>query len=315
MMQKTWVGRQVLAVEPERLGFWRGRGAAVTLVELVAVLVIVGILLGILIPAVQQVREQARRTACMSQVRQTALALLNHESQRGALPSGMVLRSEEGFFCRSWMQAILPFVELQSVHDRAVADYARVPYPFVSHAGMQKVVPLWQCPSDPEAGKLHFTHGGKYVASTSYLGVNGTDYLSQDGVFYADSAIRLADVTDGQSNTLMVGERPPSADFWYGWWYAGFGQDGTGSGDNSLGVRELKSEFSPHLEDCPTGPYQFMAGQHGRQCDTLHFWSYHPGGAVFALVDGSVRLIAYDQNPVMPALATRSGGEVVSVPE
>jgi prepilin-type N-terminal cleavage/methylation domain-containing protein/prepilin-type processing-associated H-X9-DG protein len=290
-----------------------------TLIELVAVVGIVGVLVGLLVPAIQHVREAARRVDCENRVRQLGLGCMDHESARRSFPAGITSAGVRPYPSRSWLQAILPFVEQQSLHDQAVSDYGSSPFPFAGHVGMQTVVDLYQCPSELDAGELHWTHENRLVASTSYLGVNGTDWEKRDGVFFLDSAIRFADIGDGTSNTLMIGERPASPDFWYGWWYAGFGQQGTGSCDMLLGVRERKAPPLPgvttYLEDCPDGPYQFEAGKHGRQCDTLHFWSYHPGGAVFALCDGSVRLISYDANEIMPALATRDGGETVVVPE
>ncbi len=272
-----------------------------------------------LLPAVQMEREGARRTECENKARQIALACMNHESGRQSLPAVIAGVSSQPYPSRSWLQAILPFVEQQSLHDQAVSDYGRLPSPFAGHIGMQTVVDFYQCPSELDAGELHWTHNSRVVASTSYLGVNGTDWEDEDGVFFRDSSIRFADIADGTSNTLMVGERPASPDFWYGWWYAGYGQHGTGSCDMLLGVRERKAPPLPgvtnYLEDCPDGPYQYEAGKHGRQSDTLHFWSYHPGGAVFALCDGSVRVINYDANEIMPALATRDAGETVSAPE
>ena len=126
------------------------------------------------------------------------------------------------------------------------------------------------------------------VALTSYLGVSGTDLGSRDGVLYAERRVlRLTDITDGSSNTLLVGERPPGADLAYGWWYAGPGQDLTGSGDVTLGVRE-RNVALPGA--CPDGPYQ-LAGRLTEQCDLFHFWSPHAGGANFLLADGSVRFL------------------------
>jgi Protein of unknown function (DUF1559) len=182
---------------------------------------------------------------------------MNHESVRQSLPAGIAGVSLQPYPSRSWLQALLPFVEQQSLHDQAVSDYGRLPSPFTGHIGMQAVVDIYQCPSELDAGELHWTHKNRPVASTSYLGVNGTDWEKEDGVFFRDSSIRFADIADGTSNTLMIGERPASPDFWYGWWYAGFGQQGTGSCDMLLGVRERKAPPLPgvtnYLEDCPDG--------------------------------------------------------------
>src|SRR5437870_10645760 len=95
------------------------------------------------------------------------------------------------------------------------------------------------------------------------------------------------------SNTLLAGERPPSADFQFGWWYAGAGQKFTGSADMILGVRE-RNILLGRLGACPPGPYQFRPGNLGNQCDMFHFWSLHDGGAWFLFADGSVRFLTYD---------------------
>ena len=148
---------------------------------------------------------------------------------------------------------------------------------------------------------------------TCYLGVNGTDYTKKDGILYQDSQTRPRDVTDGLSNTLLIGERPPGPDFWYSWWYAGYGQFGSGSPDMLLGCSEL-NDGATNAEGCPPGPYEFGPGDQEDQCHVFHNWSFHPGGANFAMADGSVRLISYDAKDIMPAIATRSSGEIAQVP-
>jgi prepilin-type processing-associated H-X9-DG protein len=80
-----------------------------------------------------------------------------------------------------------------------------------------------------------------------------------------------------------------------------------------LGAREL-NDGATHLEMCPTGPYSFTRGKRGEPCDTFHFWSYHPGGAMFALADGSVQFLSYNADEVLAQLATRAGTEVVATP-
>lgn len=129
-------------------------------------------------------------------------------------------------------------------------------------------------------------------------------------MLYAASRTRLTAVADGASNTLLVGERPPSADMVYGWWYAGTGQRGSGQLDSHLGVAE-RNYFGTLYRNCPRGPYSFSAGSLKNDCDAFHFWSPHSGGANFALADGSVRFLPYSAEPVMIPLATRSGGEAV----
>jgi prepilin-type processing-associated H-X9-DG protein len=181
------------------------------------------------------------------------------------------------------------------------------------------------------------------VGFGGYLGVTGTDYLSwstqPSGSFYKTSApgilvatnkfdpaignrevpvsnrgVRITDVQDGSSNTLMIGERPPAADQIYGWWFAGAGFDAAGTADVVLGVREFNSPDDSGYSQCPVGPYHFGPGRVDNQCDMFHFWSFHTGGSNFVMGDGSVRFITYGADDVMPALSTRSNGEAAQVP-
>jgi prepilin-type N-terminal cleavage/methylation domain-containing protein/prepilin-type processing-associated H-X9-DG protein len=285
-----------------------------TLIELLVVMAIVGILVGIAIPAVQRVRESARRTQCANNLKQVATALLNYESARAKFPAGITATDGRPYGSMTWLVPLLPYIEQQNVWDQAIEDYSLDPIPFLSHRGMRTLINTYQCPSDPESGKVQWTHESRIVTTTSYLGVNGSNSSTRDGVFFLNSQTRLRDITDGASNTVMIGERPPSADLWYGWWYAGFGRNGSGSPDMLLGVRELNPPIPgvvTFLESCPPGPYDFQPGRQGEMCATLHFWSYHPGGANFVFCDGSVRLLPYTANNLLPALATRAGNEVV----
>jgi prepilin-type processing-associated H-X9-DG protein len=149
----------------------------------------------------------------------------------------------------------------------------------------------------------------RQVSLTNYLGVTGLNGTSGDGVMIASRAIRLSDVTDGASNTLAVGERPPSPEMWYGWWYSGGQQPGGGFMDFLLGVRQQNfgGRFVWH---CPLAQSSYRLGRLDEVCDVFHFWSLHPLGSHFLFCDGSVRLMTYDANAVLPALATRAGGEV-----
>lgn len=136
--------------------------------------------------------------------------------------------------------------------------------------------------------------------------------MRKDGVLYLDSAVRLADIRDGTSQTIAAGERPPSADLALGWWYAGWGQAKDGSGEMHLGVREMNNYA--RYSRCPTGPYHFVLGRIENRCDALHYWSLHVGGANFLFCDGSVRFIAYSTDDLLPALATRSAGDISTLP-
>jgi prepilin-type N-terminal cleavage/methylation domain-containing protein/prepilin-type processing-associated H-X9-DG protein len=142
--------------------------------------------------------------------------------------------------------------------------------------------------------------------------------------------IKMSAVTDGLSNTLMVGERPPSKDLIFGWMFAGVGASGDGDTDVILGISERHEEGGPfsNLKDpngnsCspgskdPNSPlaYKLSPGDLRNQCDQFHYWSLHTGGANFCLGDGSVRFLTYTTSPIVQrAMATRNGGEVFDEP-
>ena len=213
-----------------------------------------------------------------------------------------------------WNTRLLPFLEQDNLWAQTVEAYAREKWFLRNppHVGLSIPMPIYSCPSD---GRMRngLQFGSMKVAFTSYLGVEGTDQFHKDGLFFLDSRTRFADITDGMSNTLMVGERPPSADGVLGWWYGGEGQSKDGSGDMVLGVRELN--VSTYGTDCSAGPYEFGPGKVSNQCDAFHYWSLHSGGANFLFADGSVRFLSYSAEPVMTALATRAGQEVFEIPE
>lgn len=293
------------------------RDRGFTLVELLVVIAIVGVLIGILIPAVNMVRESARRTSCLNKMRQMSLASLSFESAMGHLPSGINSKSDQRFPRMTWLTKLLPHVEQNGIWGIAIEDYDSNRFLVGQHAGLKTLVPLFSCPSSDRASSLNWTHEQRLVACTNYLGVNGTNFERKDGVFFLNSRMPLARIKDGLSNTFLVGERPPSNDFWYGWWYVGEGRDGSGSPDMILGVNEINvpdSDGMPtYLEDCGSGPFQF-GPEEGMQCDTLHFWSNHPSGGNFALCDGSVHWVPYVTDAVtIQALSTRNGGEPVSL--
>ncbi len=284
---------------------------AFTLVELLVVVAIIGIIVGITLPAVQRVRESARQVVCSNQVRQLSIGLLNLESSHGRLPSGVTSETAKPYGRMTWLVRSLPFIEQQAVWQNTIRDYQLQPSPFF-HPGLLLPIPAFACPSDSNVSQPQWTHNGRLVALTNYLGINGTNYRERDGIFHLDSTTTLQEITDGQSNTLMIGERPPSPDFWYGWWYAGYGQEGSGSGDMLLGVAEIKAETATYLQSCPTGPYGFSPGKN-TMCDTLHFWSFHPGGAHFGIADGAVKFLSYEISMVtLQQLSTKAKGEVIT---
>jgi prepilin-type N-terminal cleavage/methylation domain-containing protein/prepilin-type processing-associated H-X9-DG protein len=287
-----------------------------TLVELLVVIAIIAILIGLILPAVQQARAAAARTQCQNNLKQITLAAHNFESSFAALPPGVMLSGNgQPYPYLGWLGRLLPQVEQGALWQVTLSAYAYQPNnPFtLPHLGIMTPLNVYSCPSDPRQSVAQNTHQDLRVAVSGYLGVLGTDYLAVNGVLYRGSQVRFTDVTDGTSNTLFAGERPPSPDFWMGWWYASGAPDG--SGDTALGVRELNSGTDTYTASCPPGPYAFVNGNVAQQCDAFHFWSLHVGGAYFSFCDGSVRFLSYNVNPLMPALSTRAGGEPVTLPD
>lgn len=293
------------------------RRSAFTLVELLVVIGIIGVLTALALPAIQRVRDASQRTRCANNLRQLGLALHMYHDAQGTLPPGLsTAKLATPYPWMTWLTRILPYVDQGALLDQTQQAYLQDPSPFDNppHIGLATPISLFTCVADPRVATTHQTHQNLEVALTSYVGVNGTDFTAKDGVLFTDSNIRLTDISDGTSFTLTVGERPPSTDFWYGWWYAGVAQSGSGSPDMLLGVREQNVK-EIWLALCPPGPYHFSPGHFQEECDVLHFWSPHIGGSNFLFADGSARFLSHAADSVFPELATRNGHEAVMIPD
>jgi prepilin-type processing-associated H-X9-DG protein len=294
---------------------------AFTLIELLVVIGVVTIIGALIFPAIQKVRGSLIRLRCQSNLRQIGLALHQYHSSSGKLPTGVSYRDgRDPYPHMNWHTRLLPYLDEVTLWEQSRQAFAKDKF-FRNnppHRGIATVMPLFGCPADPRTDAARFL--GKenglevWVAFTSYLGVSGSSRADNDGLLYLDSARRLVEVLDGTSATLLVGERPPSTDGNYGWWYGGWGQVKDGSCDSVLSARE--TNVAPRYQGkCPPGPYRFGPGRLANQCDAFHFWSLHPGGAHFLFADGSVHFLRYSADSVLPALATRAGGERVQLPE
>jgi Tfp pilus assembly protein PilE len=274
-------------------------------VELLVVIAIIGILVALLLPAVQAAREAGRRAQCQNNLRQYGLAIHNYHDTRRMFPIGNT-------WTRMWtfQSRVLPYLEQDNIfklinynHPGDCFSYGAT-CPPANDPG-NRAISVDACPSDPLAGSICTTNASSigYHGLTEYMGVMGTSTSAQNGIFFSDSSngvyqpakIGLQSVTDGTSNTLMMGERGIPNDLYWGWTYCGAGFDATGDGDNQL---TSKFPFSPGKSD----------GSHN-----LHFWSYHPGGGIFMMSDCSVSFMSYNVDfATFQALSTRNGGEVVS---
>ncbi|MBY0231662.1 MAG: DUF1559 domain-containing protein [Gemmataceae bacterium] len=293
------------------------RRAGFSLIELLVVLAIIGVLLGLLLSTVHGVLAAASRTACANNLRQIGLAAHQHHDTLSVLPSGVrsgPVPSDLPWL--SWHARLLPWLEQEALWRETLAAYHEQPYRFFNdrHRPGGAVLRVFGCPGDARTTVSYRTQH-QLVALTSYQGVQGRDRTTQDGLLYLNSSVAFAQIADGLSNTLLVGERPPSADRRFGWWYAGVGFGSSGTGDMVLGVRELNpSAAGSSYGACPPGPYHFSAASLHDPCGVFRFWSLHPRGSHFLVADGSVRFVSYDADAVLPALASRAGGEPQPLP-
>ena len=281
---------------------------------MVVVIAIIAVVIAMLLPAVQNARAAVARIGCANNLRQVTVAAHMYHDTEAAFPPSVRSGPGEAMPYLSWRGRLLPYIEQQPLWDATQAAYRTDPDPFfsVAHVGRELPLRVFGCPADARVlGVWDVNAFGFQVrtALSSYLGVSGVSSAKSDGVVYNMSRVSLSQVLDGTSQTLLYGERPPSADLFYGWWYAGAGVRQSGALDSDLGVREVNRRRRYH--GCPGGPYSFSPSGPRDYCGTFHYWSYHPGGAHFAFCDGSVRFLTYSADPVMPALATRAGAEVV----
>ncbi len=309
-----------------------------TLIELLVVFAIIAILIGLLLPAVQKVREAAARTQCTNNMKQQGLGLHAFHDTNSALPQGHRPWANPGVTTApfegsiSWMAYILPFIEQDNVGKAAKAwQNSAANYYSWNNPVCPIKMKIYTCPADPRGTQVFVgaPYGIVDQALTTYLGNSGTTSTSLNGVLFGattgtvGSQVKFTDITDGTSNTLMVGERPPNSNLEFGWWYAAYGYDGRGNADCVMTSNDVAvvNYFIANYNTAPNLPCNRPAAQKiGLQpghpdvgCDAGHYWSFHPSGSLFLMGDGSVRLISYNNNNLIPALSTRNGGEVANL--
>lgn len=281
-----------------------------TLVELLVVIAIIGILVALLLPAVQAAREAARRTSCKNNLRQLGLALHLYHDAHEVFPPGVLGATgsqSANEKLHTWNALLLPFVEQLSLQDSY--DF-NVRFDNAKNAtAVAQVVQVFLCPT---MGTPVFQNG---FAPNHYAGDAGILPGQNEGVLFPMSAIGLRDVTDGTSTTLAVGELAFEVGGWArGAINAGGGGGGGGGGGNSQGFGRAVLRWWRAAPTCAkpglNPPVTTCSSSVERQ---FQFSSRHTGGVQFMLVDGSTQFMSDTLDvTVLRALLTRNGGEVAA---
>lgn len=297
-----------------------------SLVELLVVIGVIGVLVGLALPAVQTARGAASRAACQNRLRQLGVGLHNFHAAHERFPNSgfgvnpVAVGPAAPDEVLSWMANILPHLEQQAIYDQAftACRAERLAYLDPPHTGNTKPVAAFACPADERLTRPLATPTGRSVALASYIGVAGSGLApnipssqrAPGGGFDWSQAVRLTDITDGTSNTIHVAERPPPDTAQAGDWYqTAWGRE-TFPGPSGT-MHYFQTPFVVG-DPCPRSLYG--PGRTDNPCDRYHFWSLHRGGANFLYCDGSVRFLPYTAREVMSALCTRAGNESVEQP-
>jgi prepilin-type N-terminal cleavage/methylation domain-containing protein/prepilin-type processing-associated H-X9-DG protein len=303
-----------------------------TLVELLVVIAIIGVLVALLLPAVQAAREAARRMSCSNNLKQMGLAVHNYHDTNQVLPPGKIqVGSLSAQSLSNWAIMILPHMEGINVfnqynHNATNEDAS-------NQLVREMLIKEYTCPSDPQARKLEkpasgpgsgldYRHGSyRCVGGRADPGATGfwdnsearnapqtwkgpLHWVGTDGS-YSQTVETMASIVDGTSNTLMIGEYTTNTNTRRGTFWA-YSYASYNSSDTMDQARTLLANY----DKCDA-----IGGTGGSNACKRAFGSMHPGGVQFALCDGSVRFIPTSINvTVYAALGTMAGGEVASVP-
>ena len=319
------------------------RSRGFTLIELLVVIAIIAILIALLLPAVQQAREAARRTQCKNNLKQIGLALHNYHDVYGTFPIGNrnYLSGEGADWGQSWWVGVLPYLDQAPLYNGFKQDIANSGYNGQAAYLNGKTFAARLCPSSPMSQYETTPHNGTAsVAVAHYTGISGVYPDPQDparnwattegggmgwgssgGILYYKSRIRIRDITDGTTNTIIVGEQSD-------WcvetatglnriaihsWPHGMFMGSPGRGWRQFNVATLRhrpgykqAEGGHNAFGCPT------TGVCGNAGVNNPIQSAHSGGVQVLLADGSVRFVSENLDmDTWLRLGTRDDGQVI----
>ncbi|HUQ68100.1 MAG TPA: DUF1559 domain-containing protein [Planctomycetaceae bacterium] len=296
-----------------------------TLIELLVVIAIISLLIALLLPAVQQAREAARRTQCRNNLKQLGLSLHNYHDTHGAFPPGWIGANAAGSNTHApsgfgWAAHLLPQVDQSALYNQM--DFKASCFDPVNNAlAVKTVLAVYRCPTDPSTNLWKMVDESDppvfmtNLPTANYVGSFGTQGFEEicvdppfpaaqcqgDGVFYHNSVTRIRDLTDGSSNTLLVGEHRTdtravvtlggSEPEWHSTW-VGYVAGGDEAAARILGVSDhTPNHPALHIED---------------------YSSWHTGGVYLLMGDGHVRFLSDNVDlKVWQGIATRGGGELL----
>ena len=311
----------------------RYRYRGFTLIELLVVIAIIGVLVGLLLPAVQQAREAARRMTCVNNLKQTGLAMHSYYDSNRQLPSGYISpgtsaadpsasETAKGY---AWGFVLLPYMEQSALFDSIDQTGEAIGTSNEAKAA-EANLGGYRCPTDTAPMSFSVNNGSGTVdlPTSNYVAVLGWNNVTTEagqgnGVFFRNSDIQFRDIRDGLSTTICVGERKHIHDFFDQGPYAA---NSTWYAAVPGVLRDAGMTMMPMMKEGPGSLVLGHVGQSGMMSGKtpnhtnhiVHFSSSHFGGVAFLLCDGSTHIIRDNIDyQLFKAIGTRAGGEVTNL--